>query len=506
MIAPQNLEYIEATVSKDLNVGTYNEIIYLTDEQGVSEPFYLNLTVEGEQPDWAESINSDLLKYSMSISGQVYLYDELDTDSRDIVGVFDKENVCHGFANISHNAQTGETGLYLTVYDNQTSGRPLHFRLWQYSTGREIVLSTNPAITFTKDAILGTDKPVRFDGGEAFVQYFDLKAGWNWISFNVASEQLFNLNTLLDGLPWKEGDVLTDLNSDATLVFRNGHWLISGGANVSMLSQKKAYAIMVQEDIQFPIAGTIIKQADMRTIEVKPGWNGIGYTPSQNLTVETALSDYYDKAEPGDVIKSHDEFAYFSKSGNVGRWRGNLQYMKPGEGYMLLRKAAGATTFTYPFYEPGSTFLDEWSYSGTRAAATARAKSTMTVSAVVDGFEVEEGDKLIAYSNGEQVGKAILSPLTSDLSPLFYLSIAGDMATKIWFAIERDGEIVASTSEVMTFETNAVIGSPDEPTAISFVKAENEDGQWYSISGMKLQKRPTQTGMYIFNGRKILIK
>ena len=506
VIAPQNLEYIEATVSKDLNVGTYNEIIYLTDEQGVSEPFYLNLTVEGEQPDWAESINSDLLKYSMSISGQVYLYDELDTDSRDIVGVFDKENVCHGFANISHNAQTGETGLYLTVYDNQTSGRPLHFRLWQYSTGREIVLSTNPAITFTKDAILGTDKPVRFDGGEAFVQYFDLKAGWNWISFNVASEQLFNLNTLLDGLPWKEGDVLTDLNSDATLVFRNGHWLISGGANVSMLSQKKAYAIMVQEDIQFPIAGTIIKQADMRTIEVKPGWNGIGYTPSQNLTVETALSDYYDKAEPGDVIKSHDEFAYFSKSGNVGRWRGNLQYMKPGEGYMLLRKAAGATTFTYPFYEPGSTFLDEWSYSGTRAAATARAKSTMTVSAVVDGFEVEEGDKLIAYSNGEQVGKAILSPLTSDLSPLFYLSIAGDMATKIWFAIERDGEIVASTSEVMTFETNAVIGSPDEPTAISFVKAENEDGQWYSISGMKLQKRPTQTGMYIFNGRKILIK
>ena len=508
VIAPQNMEYVEATISKDLNVGTYNEILYLTDEQGVSEPFYLNLTVEGEQPGWAESINSDLLKYSMSISGQVYLFDELDTDERDIVGVFDKENVCHGFANISHNAQTGETGLYLTVYDNQTSGRPLNFRMWQYSTGREIVLSTKPAITFSKDAILGTDKPVRFDGGEAFVQYFDLKAGWNWISFNVASEQLFNLNTLLDGLPWKEGDVLTDLNSDATLVFRNGHWLISGDANVSMLSQKKAYAIMVQDDIRFPIAGTIIKQADMRTIEVKQGWNGIGYTPALNLTVETALSDYFDKAEPGDVIKSHDQFAYFSKSGNVGRWRGNLQYMKPGEGYMLLRKAASTTTFTYPFYEPGSTFLDEWSYSGTtRSAAPVRAMNTMCVSAVVDGFEVEEGDILEAYANGEIIGKTTVNSASADETrePI-YLSIEGDKEHGIWFAIERGGEIVAFTNEQMTFIANAVIGSPDEPTSINFIKAENENDQWYSISGIKLQKKPTQSGMYIFNGRKILIK
>ena len=79
-------------------IGTYNEILYLTDEEGITEPFYLNLTVEGEKPEWAENINGDLLKNSMSISGQVYLYDELDTDSRDIVGAFDNKGVCHGFA------------------------------------------------------------------------------------------------------------------------------------------------------------------------------------------------------------------------------------------------------------------------------------------------------------------------------------------------------------------------------------------------------------------------
>ena len=44
VIAPQTLGYVNANVSKDLNVGTYNEILYLTDEDGISEPFYLNLT------------------------------------------------------------------------------------------------------------------------------------------------------------------------------------------------------------------------------------------------------------------------------------------------------------------------------------------------------------------------------------------------------------------------------------------------------------------------------
>ena len=218
-IAPQSLSYVDAKISKDLNVGTYNEIIYLTDEEGIMEPFYLNLTVEGALPDWAENVDNDLLQNSMNIIGQVYLYDEMDTDSRDVVGVFDNEGVCHGFANISHDIQTGETGLYLTVYDNQESGRELNFRLWQYSTGREIVLTTKPAITFENSKILGTDSPVRFDGGDSFVQNFHLKEGWNWVSFNILSEKLFNLNNLLSSMSWTEGDILTDLGGNLTLTY-----------------------------------------------------------------------------------------------------------------------------------------------------------------------------------------------------------------------------------------------------------------------------------------------
>ena len=74
------------------------------------------------------------------------------------------------------------------------------------------------------------------------------------------------------------------------------------------------------------------------------------------------------------------------------------------------------------------------------------------------------------------------------------------------FAIERGDEIIATTGEVMTYEVNGISGTPAEPTKISFVKTEHVDGQWYSVSGMKLQKRPTQSGVYIYNGKKVVIK
>ena len=444
----------------------------------------------------------------MNIIGRVYVNEQIDIDPHDIIGAFDRNNVCHGFTRVEYSAKTGESNVFLTAYDNQVQGRELYFKLWQYSTGLELTLTVNDlqTMTFKADSIAGLDKPVIFKGGTSYVQMMNLKEGWNWVSFNVKNEQMENLELLLGGLPWQEGDMLTELNGQTTLLYENGHWLSSEKTQGLMLTHKAAYAVKVAQNIQFPIAGELIKALDERTIWVGKGWNAIGYTPMLNLPVETALTDYYDKAEPGDVIKSHDQFAYFTVSGGAGRWRGNLEYMKPGEGYMLLRKGSGKVSFRYPFYEPGSTFLDDWNVVNPQAAP-AHTKTTMTVSAVVDGFETEEGDVLVAYANGERMGEVTVRSTSDEenAEPL-YMSIGGDMQTDIWFAIERDGEIVAATGEVMVYEPNAVIGSPDKPAQISFAHADMADGKWYTVSGFQLSKRPTQQGVYIFNGRKIVIK
>ena len=547
IIGPLGTVTIRGVVNKGLNVGTYDEIIYLTDEDGVAEPLYLNLTVTTSAPEWSWSVDEDLLKYSMNIAGQVILNGEVDIDSRDIVGVFDRENRCHGIAHVNYSALTGESDLFLTVYDSSKKGTELYFKIWQYSTGREMVLTADgkESMTFRNDTIVGVDTPVRFEGGSLYVQTFDLKEGWNWVSFNVASEKLFNLNTLLGGLPWENGDVLTEMSGNVTMTYKNGTWLATGDVKNLRISPRKGYAIKVAQDIQFPVGGSIIKSEDTRTITVSNGWNGIGYTPILNLSVETALSDYYDNATPGDIIKSHSEFAYFTKTGGTGRWRGNLQYMKPGEGYMLLRKAEGEASFRYPFYEPGSTFLDAWAVAGSRGAAedgsadvpsastdvngndatvpaasplgAHRYRHTMSLTAVIEGFEPEEGDLLVAYADGEQRGftTTVLSGSAAEESEPLYLNIGGEKQADLWFAIERNGDIVASTGNVLTFRVDDVVGSPDEPfalrfaanaTGISYVDGDYEPGKWYTVNGIELPQRPTRKGVYIYNGNKIVIK
>ena len=326
------------------------------------------------------------------------------------------------------------------------------------------------------------------------------------MSFNVSSKQPNKINNLLHSVPWHNGDVVTEMGSDLTLTYTDGQWLATDDPREMTISSKIAYAIKVQEPVSIPIGGTIIKDKDERTMDLNQGWNAIGYTPVTNLTVETALSDYYDSAEPGDVIKSHTEFAYFTKTGNTGRWRGSLQYMKPGEGYMMLRKGDGKASFTYPYFGMDSNFREGWSTSNNRVAIAAhRVPSTMTVSAVVEGFEMEEGDVLVAYTNGEIVGQAYMTNEGNEANVL-YLSIGGEKDAYVWFAIERDGEIIAATDEVMPFTANAVIGSPDEPTAISFVKAEYKNDKWYTIGGIQLQQKPKQKGIYIFNNKKVMIK
>lgn len=58
----------------------------------------------------------------------------------------------------------------------------------------------------------------------------------------------------------------------------------------------------------------------------------------------------------------------------------------------------------------------------------------------------------------------------------------------------------------MVFKANAVIGTPDEPTAINFVHTDYENGKWYTVSGMMLDKKPARKGVYIYNGRKVVVK
>jgi hypothetical protein len=169
--------------------------------------------------------------------------------------------------------------------------------------------------------------------------------------------------------------------------------------------------------------------------------------------------------------------------------------MVPGEGYMLYRQRAGEATFVYPFFEPNTTFFDEVS---SRSYAYS---NNMSLTAVAEGIELQEGDKLIAFADAENVGEATMQ------GDRIYMTISGDRKTALSFAVERDGEIIATTGQVMNYEVNAISGTYNEPTKIAFVAAEQlPQHGWYTVQGIKLSAKPTRGGVYIYNGRKQVIK
>ena len=509
IVQPQGEDEIDFTISPNLEVGTYDQMIYLTDENGMSDAYYLELTVEGKTPEW--KVDPSMMRYSMNVVAQVFVNNTLVTDSHDVVAAFDADGRCMGVNNIEYDPATGQSMLYMTVYDSTTVATQVFFRLWHYATGKTMELETSEFIYFGNKTVVGTiDKPVTMRAVNKYQQTIDLAQGWNWISFNVFDPGFGRLSSVLNRFEWQEGDILTEDTEGLTLVYKKGQWISTTGSDIMdlQLSQKVSYSLLVQDAHQIDIWGIAFEDDDERTITVKPGWSSIGYTPLVNLPVTTALTEYFDEATPGDVVKNQHEFAMFTADGKGGgKWQGTLKYMKPGEGYMMHRQKQTTATFTYPFYEPGeNSFETTVAYAPQRASA--RFAKTMNVVAEAVGVELQEGDRLVAFAGGEQVGKATVMSATKPLTtePLFFLSIEGDQKAPLSFAIERGDEIIATTGEVMNYEVNGISGTVAEPTKISFVKTEHEDSQWYSVSGMKLQKRPTQSGVYIFNGKKHVIK
>lgn len=502
-ISAKDEVWLQFSVNKNLNVGTYDEIIYLTDENGLSEPMSLSVTVYGEAPDW--QVSRDLRQYTMNIVGRVVVgsldNNQLVTDSRDMVGAFDRKGVCHGVANISYDEQTGNSTLYLTVYNDSTNMDEIYFKLWHYATGKEMILINYDNIKFVPSKLYGSKSaPCIFYADNQYVQTIHLEKGWNWVSFNVYSDSFKDLNRLLDGFDWQNGDILTDNTNNKTLVYSDNHWTLSEKIESLSIKPRNFYAVRVSKDITVQLAGYIVKNKSDRTMVIGNGWNSIGYTPMVNLPVETALASYFPYAKDGDIIKSHDEFAVFNEYGGSGRWEGSLQYMKPGEGYMLFHNDSTKVRFDYPFFEPGSMFI-EANYVAPAPLMRMSMANTMSLTATAVGVELEEGDRLLAYADGELRGAASL-----ESDSIFYLSVGGEQQQGISFAIEREGEVIATTPELITYNANAVMGRKDTPTRIDFTPKEATPQQgWYTLDGVKLQSRPTKKGVYIFNGKKIVV-
>jgi hypothetical protein len=344
----------------------------------------------------------------------------------------------------------------------------------------------------------------------------ELKPTWTWVSFNVASPDAENISQLLKRGKWQDGDQLKDPESQTFYNYYRGVWNSNG--TTGLVRTDRMYYIKSQKPQTIYVeGGALVDEAD-RTITLHPKWNYISYTPMVNLPVNEALEDLKSHASDGDIIKSQDEFATFAAS--VGGWRGNLQYMKPGKGYMLYHKVTAEhpdekVTFIYPFKstagvlavadakERGAAFDDEDEPLWTNTRPT-----TMNLILRAEGVTAEEGDRIYAYADGELCGIAEATELDGEQT--FFLSVGGEEKKALTFTLERDGALLgASTRSGIMYQADTLEGTTDVPRVIDFSSsvAAYEDGIWYTLTGIRVgERRPTMPGAYIFNGQKVMIK
>lgn len=468
-IDPTSSADIVLTIDPSLNIGTYDETLYLRGDNNVVEALQLTVKVEGEKPEW--TVNPADFKYNMSVFGKLYINKVYSSDDEDMLAAF-SGGKCVGVCNNRYYKQNDMYYAMLTVYSNDVNNSDLEFRIWDASTGQTYIAQSEKPISFENNAVVGSpSQPVLFTAKDYRVQNISLNEGRTWISTNIASDKLSDLNKLLADGKWTSDDqVKSEQYGFASWTKRNG-WV----GQLTGIDNDQMYLVHSSAPQNLNISGPVVDPTSHKlTIrgakeDGTPRWNYISYLPSDNFTLKEALAGY--DAKEGDIVKSQTQMAMYS--GNLG-WIGSLTYMENGKGYMLQRQSQDDAVLQYP---------SKTSVGRKAKAAMAAAKNAddtnayfpysanMTAVVEVEGVSLQQGDRLVSYVAGEPRGYAEAIELP-DGRTIFMLTVGGDKPEAVDVTIERGGDVIAKAPSVISYAANSNVGTINEPMHISFLGTE----------------------------------
>ena len=503
-IDPTNEISVTFTFSPELSPGEYCDVVYLTDEDGLSEPLHFEYTVEALPP--YDEVDNGKYPLNMSICGQVLFNGAYDIDASDIVYAF-YYNECVGMATIDVDDASGISRVYLTVYGNETmNNKPIVFQLWESRTGKLVALATSVDISFAHGNIYGcgNEEPVIFTDIGSQTQNIDLDTGWSWISFNVDVEEKKSLikEVMTAAQPWTDGDIIKNPATKLFVSYSKEMDAFIGMFNA--FDYHHMYMVYAKNGNIMRVSGEQLTE-DMMTVTLKGNgaWSPLPCLLSETTYITDALAGYYDNATPGDLIKSHDRFAVFSANKH---WEGNLKSLRPGEGYLFRRLAPGDVNV--PFYNQSVT--PQQSPSGEAGPSAKRSISTqdglsgeaglftnpqaatnMTMIAAIEGLEDEEMRGLEVYINDELVGVA------TPIANVYFLTIQSNQAGTLDFRT-TDGTRLSEKRSVV-YEPDSHWGSLEEPfiltpankvNAYKIIENNNvliiRNNEKYDVTGKKL--------------------
>ena len=421
-IKPMEDKFVRFYYNTSMPPGKYMDIVYLTDEEGLSEPLEVTYIVEALPP--YSSVDKNKYPLNMSVCGQVVIADHPDANDDDKLYVLYR-NECVGMANVNANANANPGEVFLTIYGNESmGGKDLNFLLWQASTGKTLNLTPNREVPFLAGSVVGCrdDQPVIFASSGAQTQNITLDAGWSWVSFNldVQTDKSPIRSVMSAAEPWTDGDIIKNPATQQFVSYSNDMDAFIG--MFKALDYHHVYMVYAKNGNIMRVSGNQLTSEQMNiTIKGNGAWSPLPCLLDESTPISEALAGYYDYAAPGDLVKAHNSFAVFS-SGK--RWIGDLQTLRPGEGYLFQRLADGDVTV--PFYNRAVS--PQQSPSAKRSVSTQdglftnpKAATNMTMIAAIEGLEDEESRGLEVYIDDDLVGVA--EPLSLERVKSFARSI-----------------------------------------------------------------------------------
>ena len=405
-----------------------------------------------------------------------------------------------------------------TVHLQATPARFYTFDCWKVN-GETVGTAENLDLTIDGEKqieVLFTYTPPRI------TTTYALAEGWNWISVNPTDASLLDPKMLLASL----GDKVLEIRGKGqSLVYEDNTWT----GDLTLLNPGEFYQIHVSEPAVININSRI---PEANNISLKRGWNYLSFDAVEELPLATALTNW--QAWENDMVKGQDGFAIYDGT----QWTGTLTTMQPGKGYQVY--AQSVASFSYPTtpVEEDITnvadFDEDEAVGDARQLAPRRAPqgdlSTLTVprrdyadnmcvvANVTDGSVVCNFDKYIvgAFCGDECRGISEL------VDGKYFITIYGTENDGVEYSVfdnsksqyvETQGGSIFDRSFIsnLNLPTEIIITEPDgigilTPDAALKGNESIYDLQGRKYSSVKLERGQLPKGIYIINGKKVVIK
>jgi hypothetical protein len=167
-------------------------------------------------------------------------------------------------------------------------------------------------------------------------QVVTLAAGTNWFSPNVEITLADLQNALLAALNNARGIKITS-QTNGTSMWTGSAWR----GTIDPFDVSQHFVILVPSDCEIELEGSPIIP-DSHTLSIVPGNNWIGFPLGQSMSVTDAFAGFPVR---NDRISSQTSgFTTF----NGSTWRGNLNTLQPGQGYIYNSASSETRTLTFP--------------------------------------------------------------------------------------------------------------------------------------------------------------